>query len=273
MNIDTFIKEFRSKARPEDRPGLDQLAALPEVQAVLGREAEALHVKRQQAAAAIAEAPAKYAAATAAGEKVCAIAVAKVAEAEAALPKARDELQAARAVLASRSALEQNEIAELRNELVKTADARIDDLLFHVEDLIQMTRHVAWSQTFPNGRDMFSRRKFSHVSNLPEVTHARNELTRVRDESLGLKLVAITRVDLTERLRSMVFDLEAALTPFDMAVIQVTETGAIVRERSAARCEMQDAVLRKAGAPADALHQPAAAGPARARRALVQSND
>jgi hypothetical protein len=148
--------------------------------------------------------------------------------ARAALKKAQSEQMRAHSEFIALTSGPAMQRARLRAELIESADPRIGEFIWHVNDLLERSRFLGASApvVHPTGGGP------RIVSNIDELNGIREKLTRTRERLIELQIEALSPAEIRARLEGFVRDLAPGLREFSLAVPQVGDEEVTILHRS-----------------------------------------
>lgn len=248
-NIDNLLAELGAQLTAKSREALAALSATPEARAIIGRQDDALVHERTGWIKELAAVPKKHATALLKAGDARVAAEQRLLAAHKAIADARDALVIATSHSLGIETGQANEVGRLEQLLVETADSRFAKVVDHCEELIGATGNVSWSISWQEGHTWSGSPLLKFDSNVEQVAAMRHEIRRIQSDARGLLMAAISYADATERLQAMLLDLHAQVQTFGLAILTISESGALVRESSRNARQLADDAIAAAGVP------------------------
>lgn len=246
-NLREIIKSLRLP--PAARAEAERLIDLPAVRQAFDDLDAAAVTRRRELVALIASAEARQATAKAGATAALRDAEKRLATAQAALEAATDAHRLAFAhSLNGAEAATKREIATATAELVAGADPRVTEFKRHTLNLQEGLRLAVDNRIGMTAPNFLGHRQPVYSSNTTEVQVAMDVCRECLAELDALRLTALTRAEITERLGELSERLSEAVHEFDLPRPVVDEHGAVVVTRPGARAPD---VLRERQAKAD----------------------
>jgi hypothetical protein len=230
----TFRRIIESLRLPQaERAELERLVELPEVQRALDSLDAETVAHRRQLVSAIADAERRQATAKTQATAALRDAEQRLAAAQAELDAAADAHRAAFVgSLNGAEAATRRAIAEATAELVSSADPRIAEFRRHVANLAESLRLAVVHRVTSGPPNILGRRlpiPFTNSTEVQAATDACNECLRDLD---SMRLAALSRFEITERLGDWGGRLQDAAAQFDLPLPIVDEFGDVTSTRS-----------------------------------------
>lgn len=177
--------------------------------------------------------------------------------AEAKLIAAREEEHRARTTSYALESVKLREAHELRQELIACCDVRLDEFHEHLSDAGDKLRHLTQITAFPH-RSWTGEKSIRYVTNADEVAALSTAIKEAMADVSNMKLLPLTRGEVSERLTALTHKLEPALDKFSLPTPRLDVDGEVTlsRERLKLADVLQDNGLSEPGdAPASTTAQ------------------
>lgn len=230
----TFRRIIESLRLPHaERAELERLVELPAVQQALGEIDAETVARRRELVAAIEAAERRQAAAKAQATAALRDAEQRLAAAQAELDAAADAHRAAFVgSLNGAEAATRRTIATATAELIAGADPRIGEFKRHTLNLAESLRLAVVHHVTSGPPNILGRRLPIPSTNADEVQAAADACRECLRDLDSLRLAALSRSEITERLGDWGGRLSDAAARFDLAVPLVNEHGDVIATRA-----------------------------------------
>ncbi len=244
MIVKNLIESLKLSGKAKDE--LDRVLALPEVEAILGREEAAMVAKRATLVERLENTPGQFSKRKQETTRALSAAMNTHDKAEQALRDAKDQLNHARANARATGFAEESQIGEIKAKLFAGRDPRLVDYLTAITNIEGSVRVAltVWPEVSP--RDMWGHKETVVRSNVSEMNSALDLIREVRSDIDRMSYEALTREQVSKRLTHWTDALQPVLKPFSLIAPSLDEAGEVTANRRLTVAEVVG-VIRKPG--------------------------
>lgn len=245
MKLTRIIESL--KLPKEARDDLERIIALPEVEAILGREEAQTIKERRELRKQLDALPEKHRKAVEGAEATCLKAGKRFEEAEAEFKAAREARNYAMMVAYGLDLQVKGEEKELKRQLQAGRDTRLDDfyrILDGLEDIVRC-RLSTWPIVT---RRAFGGKDVSYATNREDWDAAMAVLRDGKRQAEEIALDALSRQEITERLAEICRSLELPLAKFDLTAPTIDQYGDLRPPKTSLDAETIRKLAEKAAA-------------------------
>jgi len=254
MKFQNLLKEL--KLSPIARQELDEVMALPEVEAILARDEKEKLAERAALIKQYEGVPGRHAKHIDEVTKAAEKAARRQDDAEREVIAARKAYNDARMAVYGADYARDSELTNLKNQLLEGADTRLAEFFRHLDYARGLVMQSWRITSFQQQSWMTGERRTIVETNQAEIDSARTAIDEAMNDCEAMQLQAISAADVAERLTAWFHKLCPLVEQFKVQIPSLDENGRVVLEnpRKGLREHLQDMGLEPTQTPLERKH-------------------